>query len=44
MPGTPNPFQQQAEDIGTYLAEARARDAKQKVRVESQEGPSENTD
>jgi len=40
----PTPFHQQAEDIGRFLAEDRARDAKRDDRTDYLEGPSENTD
>ncbi len=40
----PTPFHQQAEEIGMFLAEDRARDARRDVRDESPEGPSENVD
>lgn len=38
------PFHQQAEDIGRFLAEDRARDAQPDDRDDSAQGPSENTD
>jgi hypothetical protein len=44
MLGAPAPFHQQAEDVGTFLAQDRARDAQRNGRDKSQEGPSENTD
>ena len=44
MPDNPNPFHQYAEEIGAFLAEARAQDAERSRRRESNDGPSENTD
>jgi hypothetical protein len=44
MPETPNPFHQYAEEIGAFLAEARAQDAERIRRQVSNDGPSENTD
>ena len=38
------PFHQQAEDIGRFLAEDRARDAQLNDRDDFPIGPSENTD
>ena len=40
----PSPFHQQAEDIGRFLAEDRARDARTNDRDDYAEGPSENAD
>jgi len=41
----PSPFHQQAEDVGIFLAEDRARDLKpDDDRDELPEGPSENID
>ena len=44
MPATPNPFQQYAEDIGTFLDEERGREAARHHPEVSFDGPSENTD
>jgi len=44
MPGIPTPFHQQAEDIGRFLVEDRARDARRNHRDDVPQGPSENTD
>ena len=44
MTAVPTPFHQYAEEIGTFLAEDRARDAKRESRGDAHEGPSENTD
>ena len=44
MPATPNPFQQYAEDFGTFLDEERAREAARHHLEISSEGPSENAD
>ena len=41
---TTTPFHQQAEDVATFLAEDRARDAERDRLNDSREGPSENTD
>jgi hypothetical protein len=38
------PFHQQAEDVGTFVIEDRARDAKPSTREDSEDGPSENAD
>ncbi|HUO72812.1 MAG TPA: hypothetical protein VMU39_18740 [Solirubrobacteraceae bacterium] len=38
------PFHKQAEDVGTFLAQERAREAKRSERPEPIIGPSENTD
>jgi hypothetical protein len=40
----PTPFHQQADDIGSFLAEDRARDAQADDRDDFPTGPSENTD
>jgi len=40
----PTPFHQQAEEIGLFLAEDRARDLELDNLDESPDGPSENTD
>ncbi len=38
------PFHKQAEDVGSFLVDARARDAEQDRRDEPATGPSENID
>ena len=40
----PTPFHQQAEEVGVFLAEDRARDAQLDDHDEPPEGPSENAD
>ena len=46
MPANIAPFHQQAEDVGTFLRDARARDrdAHREERPERPSGPSENAD
>jgi hypothetical protein len=44
MLGALTPFHQQAEDVGTFLTEDRARDAQRDRRNDSRARPSENTD
>lgn len=44
MLGVPCPFHEQAEQIGTFLAEDRARDARHGKPETKPAGPSENTD
>ena len=44
MLGPTAPFHQQAEDVGTFLAEDRARDPQEDHRDDSLDGPTENTD
>jgi hypothetical protein len=46
MPANIAPFHQQAEDVGTFLRDARARDndAHRPERPERPTGPSENAD
>jgi hypothetical protein len=38
------PFHQQAEDVGAFLIEDRARDAEQDLADAPEDGPSENVD
>jgi hypothetical protein len=44
MPANIAPFHQQAEDVGKFLLDARARDAERSERRERPTGPSENAD
>ena len=46
MPANIAPFHQQAEDVGKFLIDARARerDAQREERPERPNGPSENAD
>ena len=44
MPETLAPFHQQAEELGAFLLEDRARDAERQPNEPEIEGPSENAD
>ncbi|HYB29500.1 MAG TPA: hypothetical protein VEF89_23015 [Solirubrobacteraceae bacterium] len=44
MLDTLTPFHQQAEEVGTFLLEDRARDAERRRKEKEADGPSENID
>lgn len=44
MPANTAPFHEQAEDVGAFLRDARARETSRGERTPRPTGPSENTD